>query len=98
MPGQNINNYYFNKTLGLDIKKYLSSMLEGNFKAIPIIIAICFGLNLVEFGNGNWINLVFKIVLFIFFSCLSTYFIAMNAFEKNLVNSAVLKIKWIFKK
>lgn len=92
------NNYYFKKTLGLDIKKYVSSMLEGNLKALPIIITTCFGLNLIELGSGNWANLVLKIVLFIFCSCLSTYLIAMNTFEKNLVNGAFLKIKSVIKK
>lgn len=92
------NNYYFKKHIGLNLKTYALSMLKGNIISIPLIIIAAYLLNLISFDSGSWFNLAFKVLLFIIMSTIFIYFVAMNRYEKGLVNSLVLKVFKVFKK
>ncbi|OBQ54107.1 oligosaccharide flippase family protein [Tamlana sp. s12] len=91
--GQNIyNNYYFKKHIGLNIKTYATSMLKGNIFSIPLVIISAYLINLISFNSGSWYNLAIKISLFILLSTIWIYFVAMNSYEKGLVNSLLSKV------
>ncbi|MEC3908040.1 oligosaccharide flippase family protein [Tamlana sp. 2201CG12-4] len=86
------NNYYFKKKLGLNLKTYALSMLKGNIISIPLIVITAYLLNLITFDSGSWFNLAFKVSCFIVVSTSFIYFVAMNKYEKGLINSLVLKV------
>jgi O-antigen/teichoic acid export membrane protein len=92
------NNYYFNKKIGLNLKTYSFSMLKGNIIVIPLLIIIAYLLNLISWRDASWYNLGLKVLMFIMISSTFIYFIAMNNYEKSLVNTFVLKIVKFFKK
>lgn len=87
------NNFYFKTRIGLNLKTYTLSMLRGNIISIPFIITTAYLLNLISFDSGSWYNLALKVLIFIIMSTIFIYFIAMNSYEKGLVNSLLSKIK-----
>lgn len=91
------NNYYFNKHIGLKLRTYTASMLKGNVFSIPLIIIMAYFIDLISFDSGSWFNLAFKVFLFIIMSTLFIYFVAMNNYEKGLVNSAIFKVLKVLK-
>ena len=86
------NNYYFKKHISLKLKPYAISMFKGNIISIPLIILTGYFINLISFDSGSWLNLAFKVSLFIIMSTIFIYFVAMNSYEKGLVNSFVIKV------
>ena len=86
------NNYYFKKHLGLNLKAYTLSMLKGNAISIPLILIAAYLVNLISFDSESWFNLAFKVLLFITASTTFIYFIAMNNYEKGLINSLIRKV------
>ncbi|WP_142786029.1 oligosaccharide flippase family protein [Changchengzhania lutea] len=91
------NNYYFKKHIGLNLKTYALSMFKGNIISIPLIIFSAYLLNLISFDSGSWYNLAFKVLIFIIMSVILIYFVAMNSYEKGLVNSIILKVLKVLK-
>ena len=86
------NNNYFKKHLGLNLKAYTLSMLKGNAISIPLILIAAYLVNLISFDSESWFNLAFKVLLFITASTTFIYFIAMNNYEKGLINSLIRKV------
>jgi len=86
------NNYYFKKHIGLKLMTYTLSMLKGNIISIPLIVITTYLINLISFDSGSWYNLALKVLLFVIISILLIYFVAMNNYEKGLVNSLLLKV------
>lgn len=92
------NNFYFKRKIGWRIRTYLKLMLEGNKFSLPLFIIIGYLLNYITWNDGGWFNLGLKVLLYIIFSSVTIYLIAMNNFEKKLIKTLFSRISIIINK
>lgn len=84
-------NIYYHKSIGINVIKFWKDILKMTIPfAIPIIIII--GIMKLFSINGI-IGLVIYGILYTIMYFIVAYFITMNAYEKNIINKVLKKIK-----
>lgn len=85
---QMIMNFYFNKKLNLDIKRFYIELFKNLLLAFLIVSTIAYLANSL-FTEYSWISIFFKITTYIILYCMAIYFLGMNKYEKELVKNIV---------
>ncbi len=90
-----INIYYY-KVIKIDVIKFWKNIFGMTFKmCIPIIVII----PLIFLTNvSNLISLLLYIPIYSLLYCIVCYLFVMNEYEKDIVNTVLLKMKKVFHK
>lgn len=84
-------NWYYKNKINLDIIRFWKSIGKLSFYMILFICGMLFvRMNWVM--ELNWMSFLIQILIYTVVYILSMYYLAINKYEKNLVNSAVSKI------
>lgn len=86
-----ILNFYYAKTIGLDIKNFWKNILIMLFKLVPISTMI-YIINLMCSTPYKWWILIVKIVIYIIAFGVATYFMVLNVSEKKMLSIMVDKM------
>lgn len=86
-----IMNIYYHKKIGLDIPNFWKSILKMLIP-ITILFVISYFINNTILCE-SWIKLLLKISLYTIMYFILVYYVAMNNYEKNLVNKLINKFK-----
>lgn len=86
-----ILNFYYAKTIGLDIVKFWKNILMIFFKLVPIS-AIAYIINLMCSTPYKWWILILKIGIYIITFGATTYFMVLNVSEKKMLSTIVDKV------
>ncbi|WP_052188092.1 lipopolysaccharide biosynthesis protein [Cellulophaga sp. Hel_I_12] len=94
---QNVMNFYYHNTIGLNMIRFFKELVHK----IIIVVFICFSLgyfiNTWVPGEG-WLNFIQKGALYTLIYSILTYFVGINAFEKQLFKDAFKPVLKRFKK
>ncbi|XMO86163.1 oligosaccharide flippase family protein [Algibacter sp. AS12] len=87
---QNVMNFYYHKTIGLNIPRFFKSLLNKTFVVVIIASAIGYAINFIP-GIGWW-NFIIKATLYAMVFSLLMYNMGLIAFEKQLFKSTLSPI------
>lgn len=86
-----ILNFYYAKTIGLDIKNFWKNILIMLFKLVPIS-AMVYIINLMCSTPYKWWILIVKIGIYIIAFGVATYFMVLNVSEKKMLSTMIDKM------
>ena len=84
---QNVMNFYYHKTIGLNILRFFKELFNKTIVAILLIVAIGYFINYIP-GTG-WINFIIKAVSYSIVYIILMYKIGIIEFEKNLFKNTL---------
>lgn len=85
-----ILNIYYHKKVGINVIEFWKSIIK---MTIPMIIPIVSIVILMHFVTlHGYVNLIVFGGIYTILYCLTCYFLAMNDYEKNLVNKVLIKL------
>lgn len=91
-----IINIYYYKKIKLNVLKFWKEII---IMTIPYIIPVGLMLLFKHFVVlDGWVGLAIYIAIYTILYSLTSYFLSMNKYEKNLINQVFIKIKILFKK
>lgn len=93
---QNVMNFYYHKTIGLNIPRFFKSLLNKTFIVVLIASAIGVAINLIP-GMGWW-NFIIKATLYAIVFSVLMYNMGLIAFEKQLFQSTLRPLFKFLKK
>lgn len=85
-----IINIYYYKSLNLNVIKFWKSIIR---QSIPFSIPILLIIIIMNYTNlSGWIGFIIYGSTYVFFFCIIAYLLSMNEYEKNLINSVLLRL------
>ncbi|SFD07872.1 lipopolysaccharide biosynthesis protein [Algibacter pectinivorans] len=84
---QNVMNFYYHKTIGLNIPRFFKSLLNKTFVVVIIAFAIGYAINFIP-GFGWW-NFIIKAVIYAVVFSLLMYNMGLIPFEKQLFKTTL---------
>ena len=87
---QNVMNFYYHKTIGLNIIRFFKELMHKTLITVIIIISLGYFINFIP-GTG-WFNFIGKAACYSVIYALVMYNMGLIAFEKELFKSALAPI------
>ncbi|MEP3836589.1 MAG: oligosaccharide flippase family protein, partial [Algibacter sp.] len=87
---QNVMNFYYHRTIGLNIPRFFKSLLNKTFVVVVLALAIGYAINFIP-GIGWW-NFIIKAALYAMAFSVLMYNMGLIAFEKQLFKSTLSPI------
>lgn len=88
-----IMNWYYQKIVGLDIRRFWAEIGQLVLVALPVIALFAFLYWNLPFGRGTWLGLILSAFFFLVALLVALWRFGMNEYEKELFSSFVCKIK-----
>ena len=93
---QNVMNFYYHKTIGLNIIRFFKKLLNKTLIAVTLSLIIGYSINFIP-GIG-WMNFLLKSTLYTIVFSLLIYHLGLINFEKQLFKSTLKPIFKLIKK